>query len=153
MSLVGKNIDSLCTKCKLLLAHIVMYEVAGAVSRVKCKTCGSEHRYKREKPPISRSGPAPRSRQEMRGKTVSASRKAVNDVPVRWELRQSEMNPEIPVKTYRIQDIFKLKDVIRHPVFGLGFVERVISETRMDVLFKDAVKLMAMNTRPVMAME
>jgi len=124
-----------------------MYEVDGAVSRVKCKTCGSEHKYRGEKTRGKSNSVAPRSGQEKRGRTASASRKEVNESPIRWELKCSEMNAELPAKDYRIQDIYTLKDVIRHPVFGLGFVERVISETRMDVLFKDAVKLMAMNTR------
>jgi len=38
-------------------------------------------------------------------------------------------------------------DVIQHPTFGLGFVEKIRSETSMKVLFRDAVKLMAMNIR------
>ncbi len=41
MSLVGKNIDAFCSRCRLTLAHIVLYEVGGAVHRVKCKTCGA----------------------------------------------------------------------------------------------------------------
>jgi len=147
VSLVGKNIDAQCTKCKLLLSHVVMYEIDGAISGVKCKTCGSEHKYRGEKARGKSRAVAPRSVQEKRGKTASASRKETNQSPIRWELKYSEMNAELPAKAYRIQDTYRVNDVIRHPVFGLGFVERVISGTRMDVLFKDAVKLMAMNTR------
>ena len=50
MSMVGRNIDAFCTRCGLTLAHIVLYEVGGAVQGVKCKTCGSEHRYRGAKP-------------------------------------------------------------------------------------------------------
>ena len=46
MSRVGENIDAHCLKCKLVLAHIVLYEVGGKVSKVKCKTCGAEHKYR-----------------------------------------------------------------------------------------------------------
>jgi hypothetical protein len=143
VSLVGKNIDAQCTKCKLLLAHVVMCEVGGAVSRVKCKTCGSEHKYRVKKVQTKKTAVAPRSRL---GK-ASASRQGVHESPIRWKHKCSEMNTELHAKSYRIQDTYGSKDVIRHPLFGLGFVERVISETRMDVLFKDTVKLMAMNTR------
>jgi hypothetical protein len=123
-----------------------MCEVDGAVSRVKCKTCGSEHKYRVKKVQTKSNAVAPRSGQGKRGKTVSANRKEVNESPIRWKLKCSEMNTELPAKAYRIQDIYRSRDVIRHPLFGLGFVERVISRTRMDVLFKDTVKLMAMNT-------
>ena len=46
MSMVGKNVDALCTRCGLTLAHIVLYEVGGVIARVKCKTCGAEHKYR-----------------------------------------------------------------------------------------------------------
>jgi hypothetical protein len=56
------------------------------------------------------------------------------------------MNPESPVKVYRVQDIYTSEEVIRHPLFGLGFIGRV-SDTSMEVLFKDAVRRMAMNIK------
>jgi hypothetical protein len=146
LSLVGKHIDAQCTKCKLLLAHVVMYEVDGKVKKVKCKTCGSEHIYRRTAPQKKTHDPVVRSKGEKRVRTVSKSRKAVNDAPIQWERKHNEMNPESPVKVYRIQDIYKPEDVIRHKLFGLGFVQRV-SDTSMEVLFKDAIKRMAMNIK------
>lgn len=147
MSLVGKHIDAHCTKCKLLLAHVVMYEVDRRVKKVKCKTCGSEHMYrvaalqKKKNDPAS-AGPG----QGKRGKTPSKSQKPVNDDPIHWQRMHSEMNPETPVRPYRIQDTYKSGDVIRHHLFGLGFVRRG-SDASMEVLFKDAVKQMAMNIK------
>ncbi len=146
MSLVGKRIDAQCTKCKLLLSHVVMCEVGGKVKKVKCKTCGSEHMYRVAAPQKKSDASMARPGQEKRVKTASKSKKPVNDAPLQWTLKQGEMNPETPVKAYRIQDIYKHEDVIRHPVFGLGFVGRV-SDTSMEVLFKDSIKLMAMNIK------
>jgi hypothetical protein len=143
VSLVGKRIDAQCTKCKLLLAHIVMYEVDGKVKKVKCKTCGSEHTYRRVELQKKKNDPV-RPGQEKRVKTASKSRNPVNDAPIQWELKHSKMNPETPVKVYRIQDTYKPGDVIRHQLFGLGFVRRG-SDTSMEVLFKDAIKRMTMN--------
>jgi len=51
------------------------------------------------------------------------------------------------VRAYDLQKSFQAGDVIRHPTFGIGFVERLLSETRMDVLFEDALRRMAMNTK------
>ena len=42
----GRDIDSYCTKCKLILEHIVVAMTGGVVVKVKCKTCGSTHRFK-----------------------------------------------------------------------------------------------------------
>ena len=43
---VGENIDAYCLKCKLVLAHLILFKVDGVVNRVKCKTCGAEHKYR-----------------------------------------------------------------------------------------------------------
>jgi RNase P subunit RPR2 len=146
VSLVGKYIDAYCTKCKLLLAHVVMYEVDGKVKKVKCKTCGSEHIYRTGAQQKKSSDFAVRPGKEKRVNTAPKSRKATYDAPIQWELKYSEMNPESPVKVYRVQDIYTSEEVIRHPLFGLGFIGRV-SDTSMEVLFKDAVRRMAMNIK------
>ncbi|MEN6318003.1 MAG: hypothetical protein ABFD82_04510 [Syntrophaceae bacterium] len=146
MSLVGKYIDAHCTKCKRLLAHVVMYEVDGKVKKVKCKTCGSEHMYRIAMQQKKTNDLVARPRQEKRGKTASKSRMPVNDAPIQWELKYRGMNQESLVKDYHIQDIYKFGDVIRHNLFGLGFVGRV-SFTSMEVLFQDAMRRMAMNIK------
>src|SRR5512135_321912 len=54
----GGDVDSYCTKCKLILEHFVVAMVGGAVVKVKCKTCGGIHNFKNTT--VARSG-APRS--------------------------------------------------------------------------------------------
>lgn len=146
MSLVGENIDAYCTKCKLILAHVVLYEIDGAVRGVKCKTCGSEHKYREKKVQTKSTRAVKSDRQEKPRKTAPKGRKVSKVSSLQWELKFEEMDVESRAKNYHIQDTYSIDDVIRHPVFGIGFVIRVVSETRMEVLFKDSVKLMAMNT-------
>ena len=142
MSLVGGNIDDHCRKCNLLLAHIVLYKVDGKVSKVKCKTCGAEHRYRGEKAQERHSDAG----KKIPLKKAIAKRNASTGADViRWKGKHDSMDPALSIKDYRTQDIYHAEDVIRHPVFGVGFVEKIVSETRMDVLFEDALKLMAMN--------
>jgi hypothetical protein len=144
VSLVGKNIDAHCLKCKLVLAHIVLYEVRGIVSKVKCKTCGAEHKYRGVKPPAKKSGPAVRTLKENR--PIKAAASNINSqAPMQWVARHDHINSETPVKDYLMQGSYQANDVIRHPLFGLGFVERIVSDKRMDVLFQDAIKPMVMN--------
>jgi hypothetical protein len=138
------TIDAHCLKCKLVLAHIVLYEVDGAISKVKCKTCGAEHKYRGIKPPAKK-GDAPRAASKAKPARTAAGGNAVNPAPVQWEAHKNNMEPDTPVKVYRLQDHYQVKDVIQHAVFGLGFVERIVSEKRMDVLFHDAVRSLVMN--------
>jgi hypothetical protein len=144
-SLIGSDIEAYCTKCKLLLNHIILFYEDNKVSKVKCKTCGSEHKYKDPKSPKKKTSPSPN---RPRGKNVvdPIFYKRVVTAPAQWENKKNEIKPNYLIKNYRTEDTYQLKDVIQHHTFGLGFVEGIISTTRMDVLFCDTIKRMAMNT-------
>jgi len=144
MSRVGQYIDARCSKCKLVLAHTVMYEVGGVVRRVKCRTCGSEHMYRGIGPPAPKHDPERRGLKKKQN-AAAAGVKFVNPAPLEWEARCRNLDPDMPEKPYRIRDSYQVGDVIRHPVFGLGFVEKIVTSNRIEVLFREAFKSMAMN--------
>lgn len=144
MTSVGENIDAYCLKCKLVLAHVVMFKVDGVVSRVKCKTCGAEHKYRGALPAAKK--PAAARTPGMTGaKKPAAAKAAVNSAPLQWELKSRNMPPGTPVRNYSISETFKVNDVINHPVFGVGFVEKVVTDKSIYVLFNDSIRLMSMN--------
>ena len=146
MSVIGENIDAYCLKCKLVLAHVIMFKVGNNVSKVKCKTCGGEHKYRPEKPvPKKAAVDRPPTLKESIAKRAAAAKVQANNAPMQWDLRNRSMDRAAAVKDYSIHNQYRAKDVVNHHVFGLGFVERIVSDKSMDVLFSDAVKLMAMN--------
>lgn len=141
-SSVGDNIDAYCLKCKLALAHVIMFKVDGAVSRVKCKTCGAEHKYRGaatgEKKKVVKSASG----------VVQAKKSAPaqpNEAARQWDLKSRNMPQDTKLLDYSIKEKYKANDVIAHPVFGVGFVEKVLSDKSMSVLFSESVKLMGMN--------
>jgi len=144
MSRVGEYIDAHCLKCKLVLAHTVMYEVDGVVHKVKCRTCGAEHKYRRTGLPAQKRDPEDVTPKRKRAETPPRAT-PVRSVAMEWEAHRRNLNQDITGKPYRIQDSYLVGDVIRHPVFGLGFVEKVVTSNRIEVLFREAVKSMAMN--------
>ena len=141
---VGENIDAYCLKCKLLLAHLILFKVDGVVSRVKCKTCGAEHKYRGTLPGAKKPA-AVRTPGVVRAKKTAAAKVAVNDAPLQWDLKSRNMAPGTPMRNYSIKETYKIKEVINHSVFGVGFVEKVVTDKSMSVLFNDSVKLMGMN--------
>lgn len=146
MSLTGENIDAYCLKCKLILAHVIMFKVNGIVSKVKCKTCSAEHKYRPEKQAAKKTAVLkPLTFKETIAKRVAAAKIKVNNAPMQWDLRNRKLDSSTPIKDYSIHDQYRTREVINHSVFGLGFVERIASDKTMDVLFSDSVKLMAMN--------
>ena len=47
---VAQNIITMCTKCEMELNHVVVaHNAEGIVEKVKCHTCGSEHKYHPDK--------------------------------------------------------------------------------------------------------
>lgn len=149
MSVIGENIDAYCLKCKLVLAHVIMVKVGETVSKVKCNTCRAEHKFRPEKPaakkpPVSKVS-KPLTLKESMAKRAAAAKIQENNAPMKWDLRNRSIDRATTVKDYSIHSQYRTKDVVNHSVFGLGFVERVVSDKSMDVLFCDAVKLMAMN--------
>lgn len=146
MPLIGENIDSYCLKCKMTLTHIVVSKVDGTVNKVKCKTCGAEHKYRLEKSASKKpaAGKSNATKEAVARRTAAAKTKN-NDVPKQWDIKNRALDNSVAVKDYSIHNKYCIKDVINHSVFGLGFVERIVTDKSMDVLFCDSVKLMAMN--------
>jgi len=142
VSLVGKNIDAFCSRCGLTLTHIVLYEVGVLVRAVKCKTCGTEHRYRGPTPEKRRLAPAVRRN----GSGAAAPwPKAVRPVDSRqWEALNTAMIPDAVVWDYKWTERYEKGDAIAHPTFGRGFILSVTTDD-MEVLFRDGRKRMAMN--------
>jgi hypothetical protein len=146
---VGDNIDAYCLKCKLLLAHVILFKVDGAVSRVKCKTCGAEHKYRPAPGTVKKAEKGERTvtRKAASPKKADAPKAKLSDaqVALQWDLKIRNRQPDAPVRNYSIQETYKINDVINHSKFGVGFVEKILSDKSMSVLFADSVKLLAMN--------
>ena len=87
---VGENIDAYCLKCKLVLAHLILFKVDGVVNRVQCKTCGAEHKY-RETVPGAKKTAAVRTPGAVRAKKQVAAKVTVNDAPLQWDLKNRNL--------------------------------------------------------------
>ncbi len=146
MSSVGKLIDAYCLRCKLTLSHVVLYEFQGTIQKVKCRTCGAEHKYRGVKPEARPGAERLKEPKSGRRGAASPSPKAGKEKSTlkEWTQKRELLKDEEGIRTYSLHDTFLAGDVIRHPTFGIGFVEKVLSETRMDVLFEDALRRMAM---------
>ena len=134
---VGRDIDSWCTRCKLMLAHTVEAMIGGKITRVHCNTCGSQHAYRphppgdlsresRCRPPGSRDAPrVPRRRRARADKYVTLlSGRDTGSARARTRRRIG----------------FAPNDLILHPSFGLGVVMTLKDRTKIDVMFREGVK-------------
>ncbi len=123
----GENIVSYCTKCRLNLDHVIVAVDSEKISKVKCMTCGSTHKY-RSAADIAK----PRSPR----KKVEAAKTS----EVLWENCIAEAKGK--ERTYDMGGKYRVGDIVVHQIFGKGVVRKLYLN-KCDVLFKDKERLMA----------
>jgi hypothetical protein len=128
---VGKEILSQCNKCKLILAHIIVsMKDANTPDKVMCKTCKGTHSFKdpgatKKKTSVDR---VIKSAKAARGK-------ATETVGELWTKALNRTTAKS--RSYSMKDSFAQGDIIDHPTFGQGVVERLIDNNKIEVLFQD----------------
>jgi hypothetical protein len=145
----GGEVDSWCTKCKLVLNHRVIAMVGGVPVRVECSTCTSHHNFRArapgEKAPSTGSTRASSSSAGTRSPRTSSAAKAQQaalDRERSWEKAVSGRAVS-EFKNYRVDQIFAEGDLIRHKKFGDGIVTRILDPRKVEILFKDEPRTLA----------
>jgi hypothetical protein len=148
----GGEVDSWCTKCKLVLNHRVIAMVSGTPVRVECSTCGSHHNFRArapgEKAPAaaratstsaSSASSGPRS---TRVSSAAKAQQAALDRERSWEKAVSGKAVS-EFKSYRVDETFAEGDLVRHKKFGDGIVTRILDPRKVEILFKDEPRTLA----------
>lgn len=124
----GGEIDSLCTKCRMTLAHTILAMVSGRPARVQCNTCGGQHAYRSATPAEATRRAAPSS---------SASQSRPRRAPVFEELLAKHSNAV--GRTYSPRELYAVDELVVHPTFGRGVVSSVRAD-KIEVTFRGAVR-------------
>lgn len=139
----GDIIEARCTKCREVLNHRIVAMVEGKVVRVECNTCNGVHNY--HAPPTAKVAKAPRTTASKPRSTTAVPRASKRD-PAEVEREEwASLHPTFDVEkalSYDMNARFNVKRLILHPSFGLGVVKAVIVPNKMQVLFKDGIKLL-----------
>ncbi|MBW1783087.1 MAG: hypothetical protein JRL30_20380 [Deltaproteobacteria bacterium] len=131
---VAQDLVTRCSRCKLELSHVVVvHNQEGIVYRVKCKTCGSEHKYHPDK---RRTFAKPLKKTK---RTVTIKENMAREFE-----KLAEKFKEKESVAYTMSGSFKPDDVIDHKTFGMGIVTRV-SDEKMEVVFSEGPRILACN--------
>ena len=130
-----------CTKCKMDLAHVIVAMIDNKPAKVICKTCKSQHKYKR-----LGTAEAIKKASKPRAARKTAATETVR-VAELWEQKMAE-NKEARSRMYSPQATFLKGDVIEHPKFGMGFVQEVRLGNKVAVLFRDEEKVLVHSMAP-----
>jgi len=129
---VAQDVLNFCGHCKMDVAHVIMAKLGDKIARVKCKTCGSEHNFRRadalSSTPKRSSGSKPK-------KTSSLS------IHRLWQEKVSGRDESNAI-SYAVTKSYKVDDLIFHPTFELGVVTAIMSGHKMKVVFKESEKIL-----------
>lgn len=153
---VGGDVDSWCTKCRLMLTHRIVAMVGGGSkpgagaprpARVECETCHSQHNWRERAP-----GDAPVREPRMVGSSSGPRAPRQSHVTkLEQERRDREQSWEKAVTgkmvgdfvKYNVKAQFKVGDLVKHPKFGDGVVTQVIDKNKVEILFRDEPRRLA----------
>lgn len=123
---VGDIIDAQCSKCKRVTNHIIVALVGDKPASVNCNTCGGVHRYRLAVPAV---------------KTPRATGSAPATKNEELKALQSALHSIAP-KDYDMDAGYRVGSVIRHPSYGLGLVQRMAGERKMEILFEGGKRVL-----------
>jgi hypothetical protein len=123
----GSDIDAWCTKCKMMLAHVIIAMKGPKPARVECKTCRSVHAYKSASP----------------GTPAARKKTATETGPRLSDFDKLVQGKDISkAERYAPTTIFEEEQVVDHKQFGIGIVTRSLSDKKIEVVFKDATRVL-----------
>jgi hypothetical protein len=146
---VAGEVDSWCTKCRLVLNHRIVSIKNGKAYQVECLTCRAQHLWRPHSPgakPVAESaGRLRTASSEPPGASKSARGARVTPAmrhEQQWEKAISGRGVN-EFKAYNVTASFNEGDLLRHKKFGDGVVTRVIDGHKVEVLFRDEARTLA----------
>ena len=122
-----ESIIARCTKCRKNGIHIIVTLSNNLPAKVRCTICEREHPFR---PPTT-----PKK---------SPVRRAIDSKNVEMEEWQ-RLRPSIDSSKalgYSMEGVYRVRAVIEHPLFGLGVVQRIMGDRKIEVLFEGGKKIM-----------
>jgi hypothetical protein len=124
----GDPIESRCTKCRRITNHIIVAIVDAAPNRVQCNICGGQHNYR----PLA-AATKKRTTRSPADPTIAEQEE--------WQRLRPSMDGS-KARDYSMDGDFKVKSLINHHLFGLGMVQRILGDRKIEVLFESGKKNM-----------
>jgi hypothetical protein len=128
-TIVGGDIDSWCTRCKMLLGHTILAMVGTRPARVRCNTCQGEHNFRASAAEPKKGSWEPK---------VDRDRRLAKPIVTSWEALLAKKDLSL-ARRYSAKERFEMDDVLDHPTFGIGLVQEVRGD-KMKVAFKADTK-------------
>jgi hypothetical protein len=134
---VGSDVEAYCPKCKTDTTHVVISKYEDEIRRVQCNPCGDVHSFRKPRGEAEEDMPEP----------VAARKRALLKKQT-WEeffAKHGEKN----AKPYEFRDTYRENLIVFHPKFGKGYVSEVVSESKVEITFADARRILVHNRKDI----
>ncbi len=142
---VSGNVDSWCTRCKMMLAHTIEAMVGSECKRVQCNTCRSSHVHRASPPGTKIYQALARTPVQSTDKTRKMGPKK-NTAGLARASHYSELmrgRDTLMARSYSFREQFAEGEVLAHSQFGVGLVVADKGANKIEVLFQEGPKVLA----------
>lgn len=132
---VGSDVEAYCPKCKGDTTHVVISKYEDEIRRVQCNPCGDVHSYRKPRGEVEDDVPEP----------IAAKKRAMIKKHS-WDeffAKHSDKN----AKPYEFRERYNENMIVTHPKFGKGFVSEVVSDSKVEITFKDSRRVLVHNRK------
>jgi hypothetical protein len=132
---VGSDVEAYCPKCKGDTTHVVISKYEDEIRRVQCNPCGDVHSFRKPRGDVEEDVPEP----------IAAKKRAMMKKPTFDEFfaKHSDKN----AKPYEFREHYHENAIVTHPKFGRGFISEIVSDSKVEVTFKDAKRVLVHNRK------
>jgi hypothetical protein len=134
---VGSDVEAYCPKCKGDTTHVVISKYEDEIRRVQCNPCGDVHSYRKPRGDAEDDVPEP-----------VAARKRAMMKKLTWDEFFAK-HGEKDAKPYEFREPYRENAILFHPKFGKGFVSEVVSESKVEITFADARRVLVHNRKDI----
>ena len=134
---VGSDVEAFCPKCKADTTHVVISKYEDEIRRVQCNPCGDVHSYRKPRGDAEDDVPEP-----------VAARKRAMMKKLTWEEFFAK-HGEKDAKPYEFRECYRENHIVFHPKFGKGFISEVVSESKVEITFADARRILVHNRKDI----
>ena len=131
---IGSRLEVHCPKCRKIRDHEIVSFKDDKPDKVKCTICTHQRKYRVPATPKT-------AEEKLLLKNTETRRKRAISQRSLWEKLSPSLDSN-KAHSYSMSASYKIKDLIEHPVFGLGQVQGKHGVKKIEVLFKDGLKIM-----------
>jgi len=134
---VGSDVEAFCPKCKADTTHVVISKYEDEIRRVQCNPCGDVHSFRKPRGEAEDDVPEP-----------VAARKRAMMKKYTWEEFFAK-HGEKDAKPYEFRECYRENHIVFHPKFGKGFISEIVSESKVEITFADARRILVHNRKDI----